>query len=263
MEKRDIIIAILLFALVFVLGYLVLGQVEEVDPENGEDEIVEEDREEVEEEEEREEAKDQNLEDVILGYLGYPYEADPMDDDENIYNNEAFNSTTLVLVSAVDYNFPNNPEEGMREIHYYPPGEVSYENRLHFSTYRNEVSDYFTDITREIGGDLVESKEVVLNQESEGERLLGIDWEETILLHYIEIANLSEILSDLPKVAGVTFIVDGDEEIGLDVRREGLLIDGDRFIHACSGEGEVVEENLFDFLEGQDYDGVNFFEINE
>ena len=267
MTKKDIIIAVLVLLLLFVMGYVVINQSETEDPviENGEEEIVEDENDDLEEEGEDEEDdfEDLDLEDIILGYLGYPYEADPMDDDENIYNNEAFNSTTLVLVSAADYHFPDDPEEGMKEIHYHPPGEVSYETRLHFSTYRNRVSDYFTDITLEVADDVAESKTITLNKDGEDGRLLDIDWEEEIELDYVDASDLTEIIPNIPEIAGVTFIVDGDEDIGLDVRREGLLVDGDRFIHACSREGEVIEENLLDFLEEQDYDAVNFFQINE
>ena len=265
MNKKDIIIAVLVLLLLFVLGYAVINQPETEEPtvENGEEEIVEEENGDLEEGEDEEEEKEEDLEDIILGYLGYPYEADPMDDDENIYNNEAFNSTTLVLVSAADYHFPDDPEEEMKEIHYYPPGEVSYETRLHFSTYRNKVSEYFTDITLEVADDLAESKMITLNKDGEDGRLLDIDWEKEVELDYVDANNLTEVIPNLPEIAGVTFIVDGDEDIGLDVRREGLLIDGDRFIHACSREGEVMEENLLDFLEDQDYDAVNFFKINE
>ena len=267
MDKKDVLIAVLVLLLLFVMGYTVINQTETEEPpiENGEEEIIEEGEEDEEDEtdEDEQEAEDENLEDIILGYLGYPYEADPMDDDENIYNNEAFNSTTLVLVSAADYHFPDDPEEGMKEIHYYPAGEVSYETRLHFSTYRNKVSEYFTDITLEVADDLADSKTVTLNRDGEDGRLLDIDWEEEIDLDYIDVDDVVEVIPELPEVAGVTFIVDGDEDIGLDVRREGLLLDGDRFIHASSTREEVIEENLLDFLEDQDYDAVNFFKINE
>ena len=269
MDKKDILIAVLVLLLLFILGYTFISGVErgperesadqeefiddEVDEEDSEDNEVDED----------EDVEAPELKSLVLGYLDYPYRADPLDEDENIYNNQAFNSTTLVLVSAADYHFPEDSEEGMKNIHYYPPGEVSYENRLHFSTYRNKVSDYFSDITAEVGDDLVESKEVVLNGEGEDGRLLDIDWEEEITLEYVDVDDVVEIIPQLPEVAGITFISHGDKEIGLDVRGEGLLLDGDRFIHASSQEERVVEENILDFLEAQDYDAVNFFKINE
>ncbi len=268
MNKKDIIIAVLVLLLLFVLGYLVISQaedpeVEDVDQEEIVDEDFNDEDPEVEDEEEDEEDIEEPLRDIVLDFLGSPHHSDPLDDDENIYRDDAFNSTTLVLISAAKFNSPDNPEEAMRELHYYPPGEVSYENRLHFSTYRNKVSDYFRDITVEVGGDSVDSKDVILNKEDDGDRLIDMDWEEEITLEFVRVEDFSGIISDLPEVAGITFIMDGDEDIGLDVRREGILIDGYRFIHACSEEGEVIEEDILDFLDDNDYDAVNLFEFNE
>jgi len=215
------------------------------------------------EEEEEEEEEEMSLREITESFLGADYDSSPLDED-NIYTEEAFNSTTLVLTVAANYHFPEDPEEGMRKIHYYPPGEVSYENRLHFSTYRNKVSEYFNDITREVGEDHVRTKEIVLNREREEEgRLLDMDWEEEIILEYINIEDIEEVLANLPEVAGVAFIIDGDEEMGLDVRSEGLIIDGSEFVHAPRDEGEVVKEDFLSFLEDSNYNAVNFFEINE
>ncbi|MGM0439373.1 MAG: N-acetylmuramoyl-L-alanine amidase-like domain-containing protein [Patescibacteria group bacterium] len=269
MNKKDLVIAILILVLLFVLGYSFISNVEpEVEDPDQEEVINGEDTENGDEEEgedsEEEEVEKPELKELVLGYLGEDYEADPLDDDENVYNDDEFNSTTLVLVTAANYHFPEDPEEGIKQIHYEPAGEVSYENRLHFTTYRNQVSEFFSDITEEVGGDLVESKEITLNKDTEEDgRLIDIDWEEEITLNYINVDDVIDVIPELPEVAGVTFIKEVDEEIGLDVRREGLLVDGDRFIHASSEEEEVVEENLLDFLEDNDYDAVNFFEINE
>ncbi len=262
MNKKDILIAVLVLVLLFVLGYVFISGVDS-DPEQEQQEEIISEEQPSEQDEEDDDQVEEDLKEIILGYLGYPHASDPLDEDDNLYNNRAFNSTTLVLVSTVDYHFPEDSEEGMRQIHYYPAGEVSYENRLHFSTYRNKVSDYFSDITVEVGGDLVNSKIVTLNKEREDGRLLDIDWEEEIELHYVDVDEVMDVIPELPEVAGITFIVDGDEDIGLDVRREGLLVDGDRLIHAPANREEVVEDNLIDFLEDEDYDGVNFFKINE
>ncbi len=265
METKDIIIAILVAVVIFVLGYIFVGPGSEmvIDDSNGNDVIEEVNGDPEEEDEEEDEEVDPVLREIVSDYIGSPHDSDPLDDDENVYNNEAFNSTTLVLISAADYHFPDDPEKGMEEIHYYPPGEVSYETRLHFSTYRNRISEYFTDITLEVAEDLAQSKMITLNKDGEDGRLLDIDWEEEIELHYVDLNDLTEVIPELPEVAGITFIVDGDEDIGLDVRGEGLLIDGDRLIRSSSSEGEVIEESILDFLEDQDYDAVNFFKINE
>ncbi len=263
MDKKNVIIAILIILLLFFVGFFFLGE-KSTDPAEEWEEEIEEIVEEDEEDSEDEEEKERDLKDIIMNFMGSSYAASPLDEDENIYNEEYFNSTTLVLVAASNYHYPDDPEEGMREIHYYPPGEVSYETRLHFSTYRNKISDYFSDITSRVGEDFVDSKKIILNKEYEDDkRLIDMEWEEEIALDFIDVNDLISVIPNLPEIVGITFIKDGDEEIGLDVRREGLLIEKDRFIHACPNEEKVIEENILDFLEDKDYDAVNFFQINE
>ena len=265
MNNKNAIIVILVILLLVVSGFFLFRQPEDrpVDDVNGEEWSDENYEDENDEEDEEITDEEERLREIVLSFLGAPYESSPLDDEDNIYRDDAFNSTTLVLVSAAKFNFPDDPEEGIREIHYYPAGEVSYENRLHFSTYRNKISPFFEDITSEIGGEYTESKTVLLNKEREEGRLLDMEWEEEISLEFIRIENFDEIIDNLPEIAGVAFIVDGDEEIGLDVRSEGILVDGESLIHAPASEEEVVEEDIFDFLERTDYDGLNFFKFND
>ncbi len=263
MNKKIIITSTIIIALIF--GFFITRSPEEDLPNEENEEIVDENEDENQEEEEEEEEEEVSLKEIILDFVGEDYERGPWgeDEDEDIYREDAFDSTTLVLAAATKYNFPENPEEGIKEIHYYPPGEVSYENRLHFSSYRNKVSDYFEDITRDIGEDYYQSKEVLLNGEFDEGRLIDIDWEEEVSLTYIPVEDISKLISRIPEVAGVMFIKDGDEEIGLDVRHEGLLIDQEEFVHASSQEEEVVRDDFLSFLEESDYDGVTFFQINK
>ncbi len=201
----------------------------------------------------------EELKNIISGYLGTPYELGPLGEgpNESIYRDDVFDCTTLVLVSVSNLH-SSNPEEVIKEINYYPPGEVSYENRLHFSSYRNKVSDYFEDITAQAGGDFTKSKSILLNKED----LIDIDWKKQINLDYVNKEDASKVIKNLPQVAGVMFIKDGDEEIGLDVRHEGFIIDNQELVHASSTFGEVRRENFLDYLESSDYDAVNFYKIN-
>ncbi len=205
------------------------------------------------------------LKQIVYGFLGTPYERGPLGegDNEKIYRTDVFDCTTLVLVTASKLNSNGtSPEEMMEKANYYPAGEVSYENRLHFSTYRNKVSPFFRDITFDVGGERTKEKTVILNKERDKEgRLIDIDWEEEIKLKYIEKEDIFEIISHLPLEVGVAFIVDGDEKIGLDVKHEGFVFDREKLVHASSNRGEVFEENFLDFLEKSNYSGVLFFKI--
>lgn len=198
-----------------------------------------------------------DLKEIVISFLGSSYQLGPIDED-NLYRDDVFDSTTLILVSVANlYANDLSKEEMMEKINYYPEGEVSYENRLHFSLYRNQVVDYFQDITKEVGETVYQEKEVVLNKE----RLIDIDWEEQITFPYINKEDVQEVIANLPELVGVAFVKHGDEEIGLDIRYEGFLLERENFIHACSEEKKVVKEDFLEFLKDSDYDAVNFFEI--
>lgn len=246
-------------------------RVESTDEEKEEvPEVTEEEKEIGNEEEqsediEEEEPREITLKQVVYEFLGRPYLRGPLGEKEGerIYREDVFDCTTLVLVSASKYNANDKSAEEMMKIaNYYPAGVVSFESRLHFTTYRNIVSPLFEDVTHEVGGDLAESKRVLLNKKRSGEgRLIDIDWEEEVDLRYIKKEDVPRIVSELPQEAGVVFIVDGDEEIGLDIRHEGFVFDGKTLVHASSQRGEVSEENLLNFLQNSNYDGVGFFRV--
>lgn len=213
-----------------------------------------------------EEEKEKELREIVEGFIGTPYERGPLGegDDEKLYREDVFDCTTLVLVSVSKLHSNDlSPEEMIKKVNYFPPGEVSYETRLHFSTYRNKVSEFFEDITSGVAPELRTEREVLLNKKRDEEgRLIDIDWEEEIVIPYIKKEDVTEVIPDLPEEVGVAFLMDGDEEMGLDVRHEGFLFKGEELVHASLEEGEVVRVDFFEFLEESDYDGVNFFKVN-
>jgi hypothetical protein len=209
--------------------------------------------------------QEKSLKQIVYGFIGAPYELGPLGEGEGekIYRTDVFDCTTLVLVSASKF-FSNgaSPEEIMKKANYYPSEEVSYETRLHFSSYRNQVSPFFKDITEQVGGEKTEEKTVVLNKNrGEEGRIINIDWEKEIILKYIKKENVSGIISQIPPEAGVAFIIDGDEEIGLDIRHEGFLFDRENLVHASEKKKKVTEDNFLELLEKSGYSGVIFFEI--
>lgn len=207
------------------------------------------------------------LKEIVYSFIGKPYQRGPLGEKqgEQIYRTDVFDCTTLVLVSVARFVSNDiNPEETMKRINYYPEKEVSYETRLHFSSYRNKVSPFFKDITSEIGKEKTKYKKIVLNKDR-GEglgRIINIDWEKEITLDYIEKQDILSIISAIPSEVGIGFIIDADEKIGLDIRHEGFLFDRNKLVHASLNKGKVTEENFIDFLNNSDYDGVIFFKIN-
>ncbi len=260
-DNTMVLIIIGLLVLMMVIGFFIFRFPEEEDPEESDGEVVNE--EESEEEEEEELTFEEKKKEVVEGFVGEPYESSPLD-EERLYTEEGFDSTTLILSLAAKTNAENDPEEEMKRVNYYPPENVNYENRLHFSSFRNEVSDYFNPITEGLTEDHIQEKEIVLNKEyEEGERLIDIDWQKEVTLSYIPSEYVIDVLNEVPSVAGVMFIMEGDEDIGLDVRSEGIMMDGTDIVYSSSEKGEVVEMNFVQYLEDSEFDGVTFFEFNE
>jgi hypothetical protein len=182
---------------------------------------------------------------------------------ERIYREDVFDCTTFVLTVAARINaIDSTPRETMTRIHYHPPGEVSYRNRLHFSSYRNKISPYFEDITEEVGGSAVKREDVLLNRDHPRRgRLIGMDWERELTLAYIPSKRVPQVLEDLPAVAGVGFVRREYFSLGLGVAHEGLVLNGSDLAHASSDRGEVVREDFLGYLGCHDYTGVLFFRI--
>ncbi len=216
---------------------------------------------------ESQESKDndfnQKLLSVINDFIGLPYIASPLD-EETLYTEKGFNSTTLVLSVVAKTHQEENPEEIIKKINYYPPEVVKFQNRNHFSSYRNKVSFYFNDITDIIGKEKTKTKNVILNKENKnGKRIIDIEWERGIELKYIPIEFASSILPSIPSPSGVMFVQDGDEEIGLDVRGEGIIIENKDFIYSSSKEKSVISVDFLEYIEGTNFDGIIIYEFVE
>ncbi len=204
-----------------------------------------------------------SIREIVQDFIGASYVLGPLGEKEGekIYRDDVFDCTTLVLTVAAIRNAQNkSPAEIMKKINYYPQGEVSYETRLHFSTYRNKVSQYFEDITEEVGGDYTQQKTVLLNKVMDnGKRLLDIDWKEEITINYILTKDVPYIMHNLPLEVGVGLVPYNLENIGLDITHEGFVIDNKNFIHASSKKGKVVVEDFLDYLKNNNHEGVLFY----
>ncbi len=203
------------------------------------------------------------IKDIALSFVGFPYLVSPTD-EENIYNADGFDSTSLILSVVAILHNADNPEEVIKQINYYPAGAISLLNRNHFSTYRNKVSPYFTDITSEIAGGLTREKTVTLNKkQGDDSRLIDINWEESVTINYVEREDVIDVLENLPSLAGVMFLYHEDAETGLDVRQEGLIIDSKEIIYSSNTAGEVVKRDFKEYVINGDFDGAIFYRINK
>ncbi len=192
-------------------------------------------------------------------------------DKDPIFRLDITDCTAFVLTNTALLLSENLEEarEMMRFLNYQPDKDITFENRLHFTAYRNLVSPYFRGITEEVAGkNKVIAKEIILNKiKEDGRRLIDIDWQKKITLKYIPNEYITkELFRVLPESVGIAFIRKEDAEVGLDVAHEGFLFDNQLFLHASSVEKRIVAINFWDYyFTGDDhipkFDGVIFFEI--
>ena len=219
--------------------------------------------------------KSERLKALATLRIGTPYQLGCLGeesgrDKDPIFRLDVTDCTVFVLTTVALLHSQNLEEarETMKFLNYRPNSEITFENRLHFTTDRNEVSPYFRDITGEnLCGCSLKTKEVILNRiKADGKRLIDIEWQKEIVLKYIPNEYITkELFQNLPKAIGMAFIREGDEEIGLDVRHEGFLFEGKILFHATSVKGKVVAEDFFEYYFDKDgnarFDGIILFEI--
>lgn len=205
---------------------------------------------------------------------GTPYQLGPLGEESGrdkgpIFRLDAVDCTVFVLttVSLLHSQNLEGAKEMMRFLNYRPNSKITFENRLHFTTERNITSPYFQDITEKIAGqNKTKEKKVTLNKiKDDGKRLIDIDWEKEIIIKYIPNKFITkEFLQTLPRVVGIAFIKEGDEKIGLDVRHEGFLVDGNLLFHATQKEGKVVNVDFFKYYfvknDTPRFDGIILFD---
>ena len=163
-------------------------------------------------------------------------------------NCTAFILTNIALASASNYQ---QAESLMAKLNYYPSqndsNDVSYENRVHFTSDRLLTSKYFELISTEIAHPQeLDTVRLVLNRRSNGSHLLPINWEKEIELPYIpKVFITKKFLQRLPAVCGVGIIQKELFSKGVVIAHEGFLFDGTDFIHASKDAHKVKQEDFY------------------
>lgn len=216
--------------------------------------------------------KDRRLEALSLLRLGTPYERgclgeESARDEDPVFQLQTTDCIAFVLTNAALLHSDSiqRARKEMKKVNY-RSGEISFEERLHFSTDRNEVSPYFNSITEKVAEDKTEEQRVVLNKvKKDGERLINIDWEKEATVKYIPSEYINEeLISKLPQSVGVAFVDESKFKLGLDVVHEGLLFDNRYLVHASSEKKEVEKVDFLNYYfldERSRFDGIMMYEI--
>ncbi|MEF8846891.1 MAG: endolytic transglycosylase MltG [Candidatus Paceibacterota bacterium] len=213
--------------------------------------------------------KDRRLEALSLLRLGTPYQRGCLGeeserDKDPIFQLETTDCTAFVLTNtALLYSKSfQQAENEMKKVNY--RNEISFEDRLHFTTDRIKVSPYFEPITEQVTKESkIKTQRVTLNKiKQDGERLIDIDWQKQATVKYIPRQHVDEeLLSSLPQSAGVAFVNEEMFELGLDVMHEGFLLDQRYLIHASSEREKVVKVNFLNYFQNTNFDGITVYKI--
>jgi hypothetical protein len=197
---------------------------------------------------------------ITLQRLNTPYSLKPIGDGKGYDPNPVFNLTTtnctafiLTNVALASSRSFEQAESFMTYVNYYPvaSGEdpITYKNRIHYTTHRLLTSDYFYLITDSIADrNKQRAINMVLNRKQDGTHFLPLNWQENVELNYIPRKNISkEMLKRFPRICGVGIVRKGLFNKGIIIGHEGIVIDGENFIHASLAAGKVVQENFFNY----------------
>lgn len=205
--------------------------------------------------------------------VGTPYALGPLGEEappdaDPLIRFDVTDCAVLNLVSAALAHAPEaGGERAAMALANYRAGVVSYEARLHFTTDRLDVSPWYRDITRQVGGAACRSRDVSLNRRADGGRWIPIEWSRTRRVTYLprgaggEFARWNDA-GRLPEVTGVAFVRASGLRDGLDVVHESLLWRGRTILHASSATGRVVALPWTEYLAGpgRAHDGFVLFE---
>ncbi|MBC8182972.1 DUF1460 domain-containing protein [candidate division KSB1 bacterium] len=199
---------------------------------------------------------------ITFKRLNTPYSLKPIGDgkcyDPNpVFNIATTNCTAFILTNVALASARTYQQAGsaMAYLNYYPvlsgQDPINYQNRIHYTTHRLLTSDYFYLITDSIANKSEQRTiNLVLNRQKNGSHFLPIDWEGNVELNYIPRENIAkETLSRFPAVCGVGIIRKELFEKGIIIGHEGIVIDGEDFIHASLAAGKVVQENFYSYTQ--------------
>ncbi|RMH58935.1 MAG: DUF1460 domain-containing protein [Candidatus Hydrogenedentota bacterium] len=196
--------------------------------------------------------------------VGTPYQGGALGegtglDTDPMIRFDVTDCTILNLVSvSLAHSEVSSETEAIRIAGYRPGETVAFENRLHFTTDRLDVSPWFKDVTGRFRG--ARRHRVHLNRRRDGGRWIGIDWNRWRDVTYLPAEEAVSLFqdTDCPEVLGVGFTKRKILDDGLDMLHEGLLYRGETVVHASSRRGRVILEPFSKMV--RRYDGVVFFE---
>ncbi|MCP3674951.1 MAG: DUF1460 domain-containing protein [Gammaproteobacteria bacterium] len=214
---------------------------------------------------------------LALWRVGTPYEIFKLGEErapdfDPIFRLDVSDCTSHVLtsLSLAQSNSWDEAQQNMIKIHYKPDQQgkkiPTYKSRWHFTSDRimNHPSTPAIS-TRYIDNDKLVVQSITLNLQDNGKELLKLGWSLDADVQYIPNEQITaELLSKLPKIAGVAFVKPKYFSKGLINAHEGMIVDGAKLLHAGQVAGETVVEDFMKYYftdKGPRFGGIMLFEF--
>jgi len=216
---------------------------------------------------------------IALWRVGTPYEifklgegVEPDPDPIIRYDVSDCTGHNLTSLAAAESRSWAETREHMIMIHYKADSNgvksPSYRSRWHYTLDRITRNPYTVDMTQELlPRTRLDSVTITLNQKSNGEEFLDLDWTRTMTAYYIPNNEINtELLAKLPQIVGVAFVKPAYFKMGIVMGHEGMIIDGKYLLHASQSAGETVKLNFLKYYfpeTGPFFGGIMIFKFQE
>jgi len=220
---------------------------------------------------------EERLKAITTWRIGTPYEIfklgeETLPDTDPIIRIDVSDCTVHVLTS-LSFSQSKTWEEArdkLIKIHYKTDVDgnhiPNYKSRWHFTSDRILSNPHTVNITNEfVDSCELENVDLTLNQKSDGNKLLDLDWYKEVQLLFIPNTKIDiKLLKKLPQVCGIAFVRKSYFKNGLAIAHEGILIDQKDLIHSSSDAGKAVRVDLLDYYfsdENPLFDGIMIYKF--
>jgi len=214
---------------------------------------------------------------LALWRVGTPYEIfklgeEQAPDNDPIFRLDVSDCTGHILTSlslAQSHSW-DDARQNMIDIHYKVDAEgnkkPTYKSRWHYTADRIMNHPSTPGIMAKLmADDQLAVQSITLNKQQNGTEFLKLGWSLDAEVKYIPNEHITpELLSKLPRIAGVAFVKPAYFSMGIISAHEGMIIDGVNLLHAGQLAGETVVEDFMTYYftdKGPKFGGIMLFEF--
>lgn len=209
--------------------------------------------------------------------LGTPYKIFNLGEEQGpdpdpIFRMDVSDCTSHVLttLSLAHSNSWQEARENMIAIHYKANDSgyktPTYSKRWHYTSDRIQNHPLTPSLSAGyVPEDKLTKVSITLNQKADGTEFLALNWTRQADVFYIPNDQITDaMLNRLPGLVGIAFVRKSYFKMGIVTAHEGMLLDGDKLLHAGQDAGLTVLESFKDYYfteKGPKFDGIMLFDF--